>query len=149
MLLSRCWKKKSVFQNFDFLGTFGIRDCIEFLCQKYLKKSKLKKNALFSEFKNKSFLFCRRRLVEKSRLRLSTGWRPAALFITPVLKDWKTGSQTKNSNMFVPWFIVVQIFHMIFDQFIAVKIMAHYASPFVLYYVNQCNTKSVTYNKYI
>ena len=44
---------------------------------------------------------------------------------------------------------VVQTFHVVLDQFIAVKITAHYTFPFILYYFNQCNTKSVTYNKYI
>ena len=40
---------------------------------------------------------------------------------------------------------VVQTFHVILDQFIAIKITAHYTSPFVLYYFNHCFIKSVKY----
>ena len=34
------------FQNFNFFGTFGIRACIGFLCQKYLKSQKFEEKKI-------------------------------------------------------------------------------------------------------
>ena len=97
------------------------------------------------------------RVTKRNSAALETDLKPVLFFHPghnsfPLLFEVKLWhlSQTKWQ-----WFptkkpkVIVQMFHLILDQFISCYIMAHYTSPIVTYYFSHAFGNSVTYNKNI